>query len=55
MEDQADICMNDRIVQVQNPRSGRWVKINKDTGLIYTKNSKGGWKNIPKVKVNASI
>ena len=35
------------IIQTKNPRSGRYVKINRDTGIITTKKSIGPYKNIP--------
>ncbi len=36
------------IVQVKNPRSGRYVKINRSDGKILDhKKSKGPYKNIP--------
>lgn len=42
---------NHDIVQVKNPRTNRYIKINRTLGLILgCKYSKGPYKNIPIVK-----
>lgn len=42
------------VVQVQNPRTGRYVKINKDKGRIVAhKKSDGPFKNVP-IQINKS-
>jgi hypothetical protein len=38
------------LVQLKNPRSGHWTKINRATGKMYSKVSPGPWKGIPKIK-----
>ena len=39
--------MKDEIVQLRNPRTNRWVKVNKTLGLIYNaKKTPGPYKNI---------
>lgn len=39
----------ERVVQVFNPRTERWVKIDKDTGnIVAHKKTKGEYKNIPR-------
>lgn len=38
-----------RYVQTQNPRSGNWVKIDKDQGIILGHKEKP-WKNVKKAE-----
>jgi len=40
-----------RIVQTKNPRSGHYVKIDRDKGKIIShKSSSGPYKNVPVIK-----
>lgn len=40
--------MNKSIVQIQNPVTGKWVKIDTETGMIIShKKTEGPYKNIP--------
>jgi len=44
----------DDIVQVRNPRSGRYVKINRTEGQIVShKKSEGPYKNVPVARKSA--
>ena len=36
-----------KIVQVKNPRSGRYIRINRHTGQLWHKKSDGPYKNVP--------
>ena len=41
----------DRIVQTKNPRSGRYVKIDREKGMVVShKKSNGAYKNIPIIR-----
>ncbi len=44
--------MKAQIVQIMNPRTSRYTKINKDKGTIASKKSKGPYKNIPIITRN---
>jgi hypothetical protein len=39
-----------KVVQVKNPKTGKYVKVDKERGIIRSKSSPGPYKGIPIVK-----
>ena len=55
-EDRCIELAEERFVQAFNPRTEKWVKINKDTGnIVAHKKTKGEYKRIPKADYNSDI
>lgn len=46
--------MTERYIQIQNPRSKLWVKVDREEGRVTHKKSKGPFKGIEKIKREAN-
>lgn len=55
-EDRCIELAGDQYIQVLNPQTDRWVKVDKSTGnIVAHKRTKGEYKNIPRAKSNIHI